>query len=174
MSSVTRRPALVSVPINASLVTSSQKIINGAKRSREDDPDDAAATRSSAKRLRLDVTPQSTLPIPSFDITACTPEPKVHFQEKSKDSGVVSKGLDLPKDARSSKKSQADKEKAKAAKLEAEELFRHRYRAAFPEWRFYFDGVPLGAVHTATRKIEQLGAVRVITDSCACLLNLSL
>lgn len=51
------------------------------------------------------------------------------------------------------------KEKARLARLEAEEEFRTKYRAAFPSWRFYFDGVPSPQVAAACRRIESLGAV---------------
>jgi len=74
----------------------------------------------------------------------------------------ATKSLDVVKDApRSPKKLRADKEKSRASKLEAEENFRVKYRAAFPHWKFYFDGVPLSAVNGATRKIEQLGGVSI-------------
>ena len=75
----------------------------------------------------------------------------------------TTKSLDVARDGPGSpKKLRADKEKSRASKLEAEENFRIKYRAAFPEWKFYFDGVPLGAVNVATRKIEQLGGVSVL------------
>lgn len=161
MATFSRRPALVQVPINAAITPVQQKAGSGTKRNREDDPEDPTATQSSAKRVRLDATPPTALQIPSLQLTACTPDPLIFTKNKTKDLAPVTKSLDVVKDARSPKKSRADKEKSRASKLEAEENFRIKYRAAFPHWKFYFDGVPLVAVNGATRKIEQLGGVSV-------------
>jgi len=162
MATFNRRPALVQVPINANIFSAQQKPGSGGKRSREDGPEDPAATLGSAKRVRLEVTPPKAQQIPSLQITACTPDPTALVKDKGNDMAATAKSLDVTKGAYSPKKSRADKEKSRASRLEAEENFRIKYRSAFPEWKFYFDGVPSSAVNAATRKIEQLGAVCIL------------
>lgn len=133
------RPALALRPSNASLSGSNTRSFSGTKRTRDDDAEDLAETRGSAKRPRVDVA--------AIELQT----PKLE---------VVKPGLENRQTAATATaKKRLDKEKSKAARLAAEEDFRLKYRNAFPAWKFYFDGVPSGAVASTTRKIQALGAV---------------
>jgi hypothetical protein len=140
---VVHRPALALRPSNAGLSPSNTRSVSGTKRTRDDeDAEDIAETRGSAKRARVDVDVKT----PKLDKAVEVPIPKVNLENK-------------PIAVTATAKKRSDKEKSRAARQAAEEDFRLKYRNAFPAWTFYFDGVPSGAVVSATRKIQALGAV---------------
>jgi hypothetical protein len=137
------------------------------KRPREDEGDDASATRVSSKRTRVDYHGSSHLQPshshPSNHTLAQPVTPKVTDSNRLKVETLALRGptprdKDSTQDAASrlAKKTKADKEKEK---LRVAEEFRTKYREAFPSWKFYFDGVAPDAVRHATKKIEALGAV---------------
>jgi hypothetical protein len=144
------RPALALRPSNASLSGSNARSVSGTKRTRDEDADDLAETRGSAKRTRVDT--------PAISTNIFNKELKTPKLEKAVDAPKT--GLEnRPTAGTATAKKRSEKEKSKAARLAAEEDFRVKYRDAFPAWKFYFDGVPSVAVTSATRRIQALGAV---------------
>jgi hypothetical protein len=162
MASVSHRPALALRPTNASLTASNTRSVSGTKRTRDDDTDDVAETRGSAKRSRVDVV-ATAISTNIFNKESKTPK-----LEKPVDVVAPKTGLEnRPTAGTATAEKRAEKEKSRAARLAAEEDFRLKYRNAFPAWKFYFDGVSSGAVASATRKIQALGAVSKCCNSDA-------
>lgn len=165
MSSASKRPPLAPRPTNGSIPYGHLSHTSSQKRPREDDGDDASATRVFTKRSRVDYSASTHLQ-PSLPSLAVPVTPKVNDTNRLKVETLVLRGP-TPKDkdatreavSRLAKKTKIDKEKAKLAKLQAEEEFRTKYRQAFPSWKFYFDGVAPDAVRNATKRIEALGGV---------------
>ena len=154
------RPALALRPSNASLSGSNARSVSGTKRTRDEDADDLAETRGSAKRTRVDT--------PAISTNIFNKESKTPKLEKPVDVVAPKTGLEnRPTAGTATAEKRAEKEKSRAARLAAEEDFRLKYRNAFPAWKFYFDGVSSGAVASATRKIQALGAVSKCCNSDA-------
>ena len=171
MATLAQRQALAPRPVNDSTpqrpsANPGPSSAHSLKRAREDDLEDTTASRGSAKRSR-----------PSLDnisaaLHAIAPEMKTNPLEltprpvKAVPTIIKSiKQADRPKEDeistenRQSKKTRAEKEKSRDARLAAEQDFIAKYRRAFPSWRFYFDGVPEPAAKAAAKRVESLGAV---------------
>ncbi|KAG8749293.1 hypothetical protein FRC14_001543 [Serendipita sp. 396] len=163
MASTIRRPALAPRPVNSSGISSTQRPSTNLKRSRDDDADDATATRGSTKRSRVDdvPSPMTQPPLPHVG----TPLPSkgttndALIQTPTNEKTVDKENATVKRSRAEKDKARVEKEKARAARHEAEELFVKKYRSAFPSWRFYFDGVPVQAVAAVSKKIKLLGGV---------------